>query len=85
VFGSGRLSSSLLERRTHVAAAERQMQEQNALIGMTVAGYYPNITLGGTIGLSGGVPLPFNAANTVRKLYILDFGETAARPSYFFY
>jgi NodT family efflux transporter outer membrane factor (OMF) lipoprotein len=58
--------SSLLERRPDVAAAERQMQEQNALIGVAVAGYYPNITLGGVIGLSGGVP--FNVANTVWSL-----------------
>ena len=60
--------SVLLERRPDVAAAERQMQEQNALIGVAVAGYYPNITLGGAIGLSGGVPLPFNVANTVWSL-----------------
>ena len=60
--------SSLLERRPDVAAAERQMQEQNALIGVAVAGYYPNITLGGALGVAGGIPLPFNAANTVWSL-----------------
>ena len=60
--------SSLLERRPDVAAAERQMQEQNALIGVAVAGYYPNITLGGALGVAGGMPLPFNAANTVWSL-----------------
>jgi outer membrane protein TolC len=58
----------LLERRPDVASAERRMQEQNALIGVAVAGYYPNITLSGAIGLSGGVPLPFNVANTVWSL-----------------
>ena len=60
--------SLLLERRPDVAAAERQMQEQNALIGVAVAAYYPNISLSGAIGLSGGVPLPFNVANTVWSL-----------------
>lgn len=60
--------SLLLERRPDVASAERQMQEQNALIGVAVAAYYPNITLSGAIGLSGGVPLPFNVANTVWSL-----------------
>ena len=60
--------SVLLERRPDVAAAERRMQEENALIGVAVAAYYPNITLGGTIGVAGGIPLPFTAANTVWSL-----------------
>jgi NodT family efflux transporter outer membrane factor (OMF) lipoprotein len=60
--------SSLLERRPDIAAAERQMQEQNALIGVAVAGYYPNITLSGAFGFSGAMPLPFNVANTVWSL-----------------
>ena len=60
--------SSLLERRPDVAAAERQMQEQNALIGVAVAGYFPNITLGGAINLAGGAVFPFNVANTAWSL-----------------
>jgi len=44
------------------------MQEQNALIGVAVAAYYPNITLGGAIGLASGVAFPLNVANTVWSL-----------------
>ena len=61
--------SLLLERRPDIAAAERQMQEQNALIGVAVAAYYPNISLNGAIGFSSSIaPLPFNVANTVWSL-----------------
>ena len=60
--------SLLLERRPDVAAAERQMQEQNALIGVAVAAYYPNINLSGAIGASGAVPLPFSAPNILWSL-----------------
>jgi NodT family efflux transporter outer membrane factor (OMF) lipoprotein len=60
--------SLLLERRPDIAATERQMQGQNALIGVAVAAYYPNISLSGALGLSGAVPLPFNVANAVWSL-----------------
>lgn len=61
--------SLLLERRPDIAAAERQMQEQNALIGVAVAAYYPNISLSGAIGFSSSIaPLPFNVANAVWSL-----------------
>lgn len=60
--------SVLLERRPDIAAAERRMQEENALIGVAVAAYYPDITLGGSVGVAGNIPLPFNAANTVWAL-----------------
>ncbi|MGB6535473.1 MAG: TolC family protein [Xanthobacteraceae bacterium] len=58
----------MLERRPDIAAAERTMQEQNALIGVAVAAYFPDISLSGALGWIGSHPLPFNVANQVWSL-----------------
>ncbi len=63
------LPSALLERRPDIAAAERQMQEENALIGVEGAAYYPDISLS-ALGEFTGSPLSqlFTVGNRVWSL-----------------
>jgi NodT family efflux transporter outer membrane factor (OMF) lipoprotein len=70
----GGVPSALLERRPDIAAAERQMQEENALIGVQLAAYYPDISLSATGALTGAtLGTLFTISNGVWSL-----GATAA-------
>src|SRR5208282_3808907 len=79
------LPSTLLQRRPDIAAAERNMKAQNAVIGIAVAAYYPTISLSGAAGFSQS-PLQglLHTANQVWSIgaagteTVFDFGERHA-------
>ncbi len=47
------LPSTLLERNPSVAAAERQMQQESALIGVAIGAYFPSLNLSALGGYAG--------------------------------
>jgi NodT family efflux transporter outer membrane factor (OMF) lipoprotein len=63
--GPVRLPATLLQRRPDIANAERLVQQQNELIGVEVAAFYPDVTLSATVAAEGASPLPFSAANEI--------------------
>jgi NodT family efflux transporter outer membrane factor (OMF) lipoprotein len=86
--------SSLLERNPSIAAAERQMQQESALIGVAIGAYFPTVTLSSLGGYAGSqLSRLINLGNRIWSLgasatdNIYDFGAragavTAARATY---
>jgi NodT family efflux transporter outer membrane factor (OMF) lipoprotein len=78
--------STLLERRPDVAAAERRMASGNALIGVAVSSYFPDVSLTGDYGVaSSSVGRLFGASTTLWSFgadateTLLDFGLRKAQ------
>ncbi|MDD7998151.1 efflux transporter outer membrane subunit [Kosakonia radicincitans] len=79
------LPAGLLQRRPDIAEAERNVAAANAAIGVAVAGYYPDLSLSASGGVSASaIQSLFSLPNRVWSLgpslsgTLLDFGATSA-------
>ncbi|WP_426607321.1 efflux transporter outer membrane subunit [Pantoea anthophila] len=80
------LPGELLQRRPDIAYAERNMAAANAAVGVAVAGYYPDLTLSASGGVSASVLHSlFSLPNRVWSLgpelsgTLFNAGATSAR------
>ncbi|MBP2194840.1 efflux transporter outer membrane subunit [Pantoea cypripedii] len=78
--------SQLLQRRPDIAYAERNVAAANAAVGVAIAGYYPDLTLSASGGVSSSTfSNLFSLPNRVWSLgpelsgTLLDFGATSAK------
>jgi NodT family efflux transporter outer membrane factor (OMF) lipoprotein len=78
--------STLMQRRPDIAAAERRAAAANALIGVQVAGYFPDLTLTGSYGFaSSALNTLFKSSNAAWSYggsvaqTVFDAGATSAR------
>jgi NodT family efflux transporter outer membrane factor (OMF) lipoprotein len=72
------LPSDLLERRPDIAAAERLMDANNALIGVARAAYFPDVALTGSVGVLSSVLSQLFAGPSL----VWSAAATATQPLY---
>ncbi|HEY0208843.1 TolC family protein [Acerihabitans sp.] len=78
-------AASLIRRRPDVRQAERELAASSAQIGQAIAGYFPQVTLFGSVGMTTTSPKDFNsdAISTLWAPFLrwsfLDFGRVKAQ------
>ncbi len=70
------IPSALLERRPDIAAAERQMAQTNALIGVAGSAYYPDILINGSISNTAAIIPKLFQAPTALWAFGAQIAET---------